>query len=114
MFLPTRVITQTLPFIQSMTLHLHALVTLSQISTSYTNSSGSTLPKLNIDTKFLLISDDSWHQNSRLEATCILRLNFSIQPNPPRNYPISSLGHTKSLCSLALSPSPYNFLTVSM
>ena len=51
-YLPTRVTTWTLPFIQSTTLHLHALMTLSQILMSYTNSSGSTFPKHNVNTKF--------------------------------------------------------------
>src|SRR5882724_4984695 len=97
-----------------MTLHLHALVTLSQISTSYTNNLDNTLPMLNVDTKLPLIPDDYQPQNSRLEAMLMSRLNSSVQHKPPRNYPINSLDHTKSLHFLAPIQSPFNFQTVSV
>src|SRR5882724_6515638 len=75
---PTRVIIQTSRFIWSMTLHPHALVTLSQISMSYTNNLDNTLPMLNVDTKLPLIPNGYWLQNSRLEAMFMSRLNTSI------------------------------------
>jgi len=112
--LPTRVIIQTSWFIWSATLHLHTLVTLSQISTSYTNNSDNTLLKLNIDTKLLLIPDDFQLQISRLEATFMSRLNSSVQYDPPRNYLINSLDLMKSLHFLAPILSPYNFQTVTV
>src|SRR5882724_1256749 len=82
---PTRVIIQTSPFIQSTTSHPHALVTSSQISMSYTNNSGSTLLKLNVDTKLLLIPGDFQLQNSRLVTRHTSRLNYSVQLHIPRN-----------------------------
>jgi len=80
----------TLPFIQSMTLYLHVLVTLSQISTSYTNSSGSTLLKLKVNTKFLPIPDDSQLWNSRLES-CAFKTQFFHMTQPSKNLSIISL-----------------------
>src|SRR5882724_6698230 len=96
-----------------MTLHLHVLVTLSQTSMSYTNNSDNTLPMLNVDTKLLLIPNDYWLWNSRLEAIFMSRLNSSIQHDLPRNYLIISLDHTKSLHFLAPIPSLSDFWTVS-
>src|SRR5882724_255930 len=90
------------------------LVTSSQTSTSYTSNLGRTLLKLNINTKFLLTPDEFQLRNSRSETMCMSRPNSSIQSNPPRNYLISSLGCTKSLCSRAPTPSPYDFLIASM
>src|SRR5882724_7207056 len=97
-----------------MTLHPCMLMTLSHTLMSCTNNSDNTLLKLNVDTKLPLIPGDFWLQNSRLEAKHLLRLNSSIWLNPPRNYPINSLDHTKSLHSLAPTLSPYDFQTVSM
>src|SRR5882724_6366331 len=97
-----------------MTLHLHALMTLSQTSMSYTNNSDNTLPKLNVNTKLPLIPDNYRLWNSRLEATFMSRLNSSVQHDPPRNYPTNSLDHTKSLHFLAPIPSPDDIQTVSM
>src|SRR5882724_9244283 len=99
--LPTRVITQTSRFIRSATLHLRALVTLSQTLTSYTSNSDNTLPMLNVDTKLPLISNNYRLWNSRLEAKFMSRLNSSIQHDLLRSYQINSLVHTKSLHSLA-------------
>src|SRR5882724_7110964 len=88
-------------------------MTSSQTLTSYANNSGRTLLKLNIDIKFPLIPDKFWLQNSRLEAMCMSRSNSSVQPNPPRNYPINSLDCMKSLHFLAPIQSLSNFQTVS-
>src|SRR5882724_7067372 len=88
-------------------------MTLSQISTSYTNNSDNTLPMLNIDTKLPLIPDDYQLRNSRLEAKFMSRLNFSVRHDLPRSYPINSLVHTKSLHSLAPILSLSDFWTVS-
>src|SRR5882724_8051441 len=96
-----------------MTLHPHVLMTLSQISMSYTNNSDNTLLMLNVDTKFLLIPNDYWLRNSRLEAMFMSKLNYSIQHDLPRNYPINSFVRTKSLHFLAPILSPFNFQTVS-
>src|SRR5882724_8086490 len=76
--LPIRVIIRTSRFIRSATLHLCTLVTLSQISTSYTNNSDNTLPMLNVDNKLSLIPDDYRLQISRLEAKFMSRLNSSV------------------------------------
>src|SRR5882724_10476151 len=111
--LPTRVIIQTSLFIWSMTLHLHTLMALSQTSMSYTNNLGNTLPKLNVNTKLLLIPSDFWLQNSQLEAKYTSRLNSSVQLDLPRNSPINSLDCMKSLHILAPIPSPSDFQTVS-
>src|SRR5882724_7319691 len=111
--LPTRVIIRTSRFIRSATLHPHALVTLSPTSTSYTNNSDNTLPMLNVDTKLPLIPDDYRLRISRLEAKCMSRLNFSVQHDLPRNYPINSLVRMKSLHSLAPILSLSDFRTVS-
>jgi len=48
---PTRVIIRTSRFIRSMTLHPHALVTSSQISTSYYQQLGQYLPIAHVDTQ---------------------------------------------------------------
>jgi len=111
--LPTRVIIRTSRFIRSATLHPHALVTLSPTSTSYTNNSDNTLPMLNVDTKLPLIPDDYRLRISRLEAKCMSRLNFPLQHDLPRNYPINSLVRMKSLHSLAPILSLSDFRTVS-
>src|SRR5882724_7124173 len=92
-----------------MTSHPRVLVTLSQTWTSYTNNSDNTLLMLNVDTQIPLIPDDYWLWNSKLEAMFMSRLNLSIQHDPPRNYLINSLDLTKSLHSLAPTPSPYDF-----
>src|SRR5882724_8991383 len=94
-----------------MTLHLHTLMTLSQTLMSYTNNSDNTFPMLNIDTKLLLIPNDSRLRNSRLEAKFMSRLNFSIQHDLLRSYPINSLVHMKPLHSLAPILSPSDFQT---
>src|SRR5882724_347405 len=111
--LPTRVIIRTSRFIWSATLHLHALVILSQTSMSYTNNSDNTLPMLNVDTKLPLIPNDYRLWNSRLEATFMSRLNSSVQHDLRRSYPINSLVCMKSLHSLAPILSLSNFRTVS-
>src|SRR5882724_4060246 len=96
-----------------MTLHLHMLMTLSQISMSYTNNLYNTLPMLNVNTKIPLIPNNYQLWNSRLEATFMSRLNNSIQLDLPRNYPINSLVCMKSLHSLAPILSLSDFWTVS-
>src|SRR5882724_5521695 len=96
-----------------MTLHPHVLVTLSQISTSYTSNLDNTLPMLNVDTKLPLIPDDHRPRNSRLEAKFTSRLNFSVQHDLPRNYLINSLACMKSLHSLAPILPLSDFWTVS-
>src|SRR5882724_10805680 len=96
-----------------MTLHLHALVTLSQTFMSYTNNLDNTLPMLNVNTKLPLIPDNYQLWNSRLEAMFMSRLNSSIQHDLPRNYPINSLDCMKSLCFLAPILSLSDFWTVS-
>src|SRR5882724_2691623 len=80
---------------------------------SYTNNLDNTLPMLNVDTKLPLIPDDYRLQNSRLEATFMSRLNFSIRHDLRRSYPINSLVHMKSLHSLAPILSLSDFWTVS-
>src|SRR5882724_6921546 len=90
------------------------LVTSSQTSTSYTSNSDKTLPMLNLDTKLLLIPDDYRLRNSKLEAKFMSRLNYSIQHDLLRSYPINSLVCTKSLHSLAPILSLSDFRTVSM
>src|SRR5882724_864618 len=64
---------------------------------SYTNNLGNTLPKLNVNTKLPLIPGDFQLHSSQLEAKYMSRLNSSIQLNLPRNSPINSLNHMKSL-----------------
>jgi len=77
-FLPTRVIIQTSPFIWSATLHLaHACDFITDLD-SYTNNSGNTLLKLNINTKLLMIPGNFWLWNSQMEAKYTSRLNYSI------------------------------------
>src|SRR5882724_11155415 len=95
------------------TLHPHALVTLSQTSTSYTSNLDNTLPMLNVDTKLPLIPDHYQLRNSRLEATFMSRLNSSIRHDLRRSYLINSLVRTKSLHSLAPILSLSDFRTVS-
>jgi len=61
-----------------MTLHLHAHVILSLTLMSYTSSPGSTLLKLNIVTKPLLIPDELQLWNLRLEVMHSSRPNSSV------------------------------------
>jgi len=75
---PTRVITQTSLFTLNMTLPLHAHKILSPTLMSHTSNFGSTLPKLNADTKSLPIPNELWLWNSRLVAKHSSRLNYSI------------------------------------
>jgi len=95
----------------SATFHLHAYIIFPQTSTSYTSSSGSTLPKLNINTKPLLIPDDLWVQNSGLEGHAFVKAQFFCMTWPSRNFPTNSSGHMKSLHDLTTTQSPCNFWT---
>src|SRR5882672_3171862 len=112
--LPTRVIIQTSQFTLSATSLPHMLVTLSLTSMNFTKNFGSTLLKLNVDTKLPLIPDDFRLWNSRLVATLMSRLNSSVRHDLPRSFPINSLDHTKSLHNPAPIPSLSDFQTVSM
>src|SRR5882672_2555045 len=112
--LPTRVIIQTSQFTLSATSLLHVLMTLSQTSTNYTTNSSNTLLKLNVNTKLPLIPDNYWLQNSRLVAKLMSRLNYSVQHDLPRSFPINSLDCMKSLHDPVPIPSLSNFQTVFM
>src|SRR5882672_8530198 len=89
-------------------------MTLSLTSTNFTTNFGSTLLKLNVDTKLPLIPDNFQLWNSRLVATLTSRLNSSVQHNLPRSFLINSLDRMKSLHDPAPIPSISDFQTVSV
>src|SRR6266481_6768331 len=87
-------------------------MTLSLTSTSFIRNSSKILLKLNIAIKFPLIPEGTQHQNSRLAARHSSRLNSFTQHDPPRNFLINSLDHTKSLHDPVPTLSHYDFQTV--